>query len=403
MTDLILGWGKTGKSIAKFLDTKQIGDYKIWDDFNSLEEIGKQEISLENIKSYRNIFVSPGIPPDHKVLLYANKENINVPISTDIDIFFQLNSFKKTNFIGITGTNGKSTCLELLKEIILESGSNVEVCGNVGLPILELDNNIEYEYLILELSSFQLHHVNNMNLDFAGVINITEDHIDWHGSKESYYSTKLSISKYLKSDKQTIIGTISDEKFIRYEKQKYKIVERANEEINNISTDIQNVIYGISDQIGLDEKHVLSIFDKRKVIANKFEIIGRNKKFTFINDSKATNFAAVTSALKKIKSGLLIMHGDYKGVSIEYLIIPEGVHSIVFFGEIKLDYDFANKNIFSIDDFEELPEIINSVCKKGDTIILSPGGSSFEHFNDYKHRGDEFRNVINKTYLRECI
>ena len=403
MTDLILGWGKTGKSIAKFLDTKQIGDYKIWDDFNSLEEIGKQEISLEDIKSYRNIFVSPGIPPDHKVLLYANMENINVPISTDIDIFFQLNSFKKTNFIGITGTNGKSTCLELLKEIILESGSNVEVCGNVGLPILELDNNIEYEYLILELSSFQLHHVNNMNLDFAGVINITEDHIDWHGSKESYYSTKLSISKYLKSDKQTIIGTISDEKFIQYDKQKYKIIERANEEINNISTDIQNVIYGISDQIGLDEKHVLSIFNKGKVIPNKFEIIGRNKKFTFINDSKATNFAAVTSALKKIKSGLLIMHGDYKGVSIEYLIIPEGVHSIVFFGEIKLDYDFGNKNIFSIDDFEELPEIINSVCKKGDTIILSPGGSSFEHFNDYKHRGDEFRNVINKAYLRECI
>ena len=403
MTDLILGWGKTGKSIAKYLDTKKIEDYKIWDDFSSLEETGKQETNLEDIKSYRNIYVSPGIPPNHEVLLYAKKEQSKVSISTDIDIFFQLNTFTKTKIIGITGTNGKSTCLELLKEIILESGKSVAVCGNVGFPILELDNNIEYEYLILELSSFQLHHVNSMKLDFAGIVNITEDHIDWHGSKESYYSSKLSISKYLSSDKKTIIGSISKEKEIQLEKEKYQIVDRAHEEINNISADIQNVIHGISDQMGVDEKYVLRIFDRDKVIPNKFEIIGRNKKFIFINDSKATNFSAVTAALNKIKSGLLIMHGGYKDVSMEYLIIHEGIHSIVFFGEIKLDYDFGSKKIFSISNFKELPEIINSECKKGDTIILSPGGSSFEHFNDYKHRGDEFRNVINETYIKEGI
>ena len=142
---------------------------------------------------------------------------------------------------------------------------------------------------------------------------------------------------------------------------------------------------------------------KDKIIPNKFELIGRNHDFTFINDSKATNFAAVTSALKKIERGLLIMHGDFKGVSIEYLCIPEGIHSVVFFGDINLDYDFGTKKMFSIQNFDELPKIINLVCKKGDTIILSPGGASFEHFNNYIHRGDEFKNVITKHYIKESI
>jgi len=403
MTDLILGWGKTGKSIANYLESEKIIDYKIWDDFNTLDEVERQESNLEKINRYKNIYVSPGIPPNHKVLLHAKKGDTDIPISTDIDIFFKFNSHIKTELIGITGTNGKSTCLELLKEIILESGSSVEVCGNIGLPILDIGKNIEYKYLVLELSSFQLHHVNSMRLDFAGVINITEDHIDWHGSKERYYSTKLSISNYLKLNNQTIIGTIAEKTFIELDKQKYKKIDRAYEDLNNISTDIQNVIYGICDQIGIDEEHVLSVFGKDKVIPNKFELIGKNNDFTFINDSKATNFAAVTSALKKIEKGLLIMHGDFKGVSIEYLCIPEGIHSVVFFGDIQLDYDLGSKQIFSIHDFDELPEIINLVCKKGDTIILSPGGASFKDFNNYKHRGDEFKNMIMSTYIKESI
>ena len=83
------------------------------------------------------------------------------------------------------------------------------------------------------------------------------------------------------------------------------------------------------------------------------------------------------------------------------MIIPEGIHSVVFYGDNQLELALDTKNIFYIESFTELPEIINSVCKKGDTVILSPGGSSFEHFNDYRHRGDEFKNSIRKAYLQD--
>ena len=105
--------------------------------------------------------------------------------------------------------------------------------------------------------------------------------------------------------------------------------------------------------------------------------------------------------MKKIEKGLLILHGDLKGVSSSYLDIPVGIHSVVFYGNSDIEYDLDSKNIFYISDFVELPKIIDSVCKKGDTIILSPGGSSFEHFNDYKDRGNQFKNIINKSYLQE--
>ncbi len=401
MSQLILGWGQTGMSIAKFFDDSGFDDYKVWDDFSSDIKTERKEESLLNINNYDKIYVSPGVPPTHPLILQATDSEKSITVETDLDIFFDTHKELELKIIGITGTNGKTTCAELLKEVLANSGFNVEVCANVGYPILNLTNLKDYDYLILELSSFQLHYVQRMKLDIAGIINITEDHIDWHGSTQHYQNSKLSISDYTPTSSKTILGTLPNKILKDLDMDQYSIIKKAIKDKNNISQDIQNVIHGVCEVLNISDQRVEEVLDRNRINLHRFEIIGSNDEFTFINDSKATNFSAVTSALKQIEKGLLILHGNLKGVSSSYLDIPAGIHSIVFYGNNEIEYDLDSKNIFYISDFFELPEIIDSVCQKGDTIILSPGGSSFEHFNDYKDRGNQFKNIIKKSYLQE--
>ena len=211
----------------------------------------------------------------------------------------------------------------------------------------------------------------------------------------------MLITDYTSTTNKTILGTLPNEILNDLNMDRHFIVNRAKSDKNYISKDIQNVIHGVCDVMNIEDKRVQEVFDQNCIKSHRFEIFGSNEELTFINDSKATNFSAVTSALQKIEKGLLILHGNLKGVSSSYLTIPKGIHTVVFYGNIEIEYNFDSKNIYSISDFNELPEIIDSVCKKGDTVILSPGGSSFEHFIDYKDRGDQFKQSINRAYLIE--
>jgi len=402
---LILGYGSTGKSIEDYLLSQNISSYAIWDDYSNEVSPHKTENNLDNIntESYKVVYISPGIAPDHPVISHIDKNKLDIPIETDLDMFFT--SFIDTpmpKIIGITGTNGKSTCVEVLKEIILSTGVKAEACGNVGRPILECSPKIsENEYLIIELSSFQLHYANSLRLDIAAILNITEDHIDWHGNRENYQEAKLSISQYLGNDSRTIVGTVPAGLIPEKNKNKYLVIDNAKEEINNISEDIQNVIFGICEELNIDRKYINNALDKVWVNKHRFELFGKNDKLTFVNDSKATNFSSVTKGLTKVDRGLLVMHGDFKGVDESFLEIHEGIHTVVFYGDPILDYNFGDKKIYSINSFKELPSIIDSECVEGDTVILSPGGSSFEHFKDYQERGLGFMKIINENYLME--
>ena len=405
MKVLILGYGSTGKSIEDYLLSQNISSYAIWDDYSNEVSPHKTENNLDNIntESYKVVYISPGIAPDHPVISHIDKNKLDIPIETDLDMFFT--SFIDTpmpKIIGITGTNGKSTCVEVLKEIILSTGVKAEACGNVGRPILECSPKIsENEYLIIELSSFQLHYANSLRLDIAAILNISEDHIDWHGNRENYQEAKLSISQYLGNDSRTIVGSVPAGLIPEKNKNKYLVIDNAKEEINNISEDIQNVIFGICEELNIDRKYINNALDKVWVNKHRFELFGKNDKLTFVNDSKATNFSSVTKGLTKVDRGLLVMHGDFKGVDESFLEIHEGIHTVVFYGDPILDYNFGDKKIYSINSFKELPSIIDSECVEGDTVILSPGGSSFEHFKDYQERGLGFMKIINENYLME--
>ena len=200
MKSLILGYGNTGQSVKKYFDNIS-RDYFIHDDnLDLLKDIGEEIVFKDShLEQVDEIVVSPGIKPDHKLL----KEFPENKVITDIDLFS--NEFKGT-FIGVTGTNGKTTFVNLLSNFLNENGIESIACGNVGVSPLEFESNQKI-YAIVELSSFQLFYSKNLKIDFGVFLNFHSDHLDWHKDLEEYKSSKMKLLSFLESKNNLIIGT----------------------------------------------------------------------------------------------------------------------------------------------------------------------------------------------------
>ena len=190
---LVLGLGKTGVSIARFLSAQNI-DYKIADSRTNPPLLPKYTNeflkpppilgawTLDLLKKVDEIFISPGIAQNEPIVVWAEQQNI--PIASDIELFSR---FAKAPIIGITGSNGKSTVTQLLTQMIADAGIQVAMGGNIGTPALDcLDEKVAY--YVLELSSYHLDYSHHMNLITGVVLNITPDHIDrmYHGQREEH-------------------------------------------------------------------------------------------------------------------------------------------------------------------------------------------------------------------------
>ena len=204
MKYLILGYGVTGKSVENYFN--KIGaNYVIHDDDeNELKKVENSKIfNKKYLDSIDEVIISPGLRPDHHLVQqFLDKK---VPIKTDIDIF-AMNYTGKV--IGVTGTNGKTTFVSELVKFLNINGITSFSAGNIGVSPLEILEN-KYEYLVLELSSYQLHYTNILNLDLAVILNIFPDHIDWHQNIENYANSKVKILSFLTNKKmdRKIIGS----------------------------------------------------------------------------------------------------------------------------------------------------------------------------------------------------
>lgn len=185
---LIYGLGETGKSVIKFFERNNIKKYQIWDDNKSYKR--KETLNLEKTLNEVNFIVlSPGVSlkiSKNKKKLLKHKDKI----ITDIDLVFLLKGFFKS--IVVTGTNGKSTTCEILNHLLLKNKYQSLLGGNIGTPILDLQIK-KNSFLIIEASSFQLAHSKFICPDYAILLNITNDHLDWHGTMKNYIDSKFKI------------------------------------------------------------------------------------------------------------------------------------------------------------------------------------------------------------------
>ena len=359
MKSLIFGYGITGQSFERYLLNKEIS-FDIYDKDITYPNILWELPNREKLKSYEMIYLSPGI---NIRKLYPNGEFDEIPFLTDLDIFFQEdNSYK----IGITGTNGKSTCCHHLNQILSYS----QLVGNIGRPVLDHMNMNEYS--IIEISSFQLEKVKEINLDFGVLLNISPDHIDHHGSFKEYLRVKNRIKESKVSTRE------SDPK-----KLWSMITKRHHNENKDFRFSNLNHRF---ETIPLEFHH------------------HNGETYKIINDSKATNLAALEFALNKMQGPYyLILCGDpnkeqYKNYKIigPKMVFIVGQHAREIYKrtshpkKILLHNEGLRSALLSIRD--------NTDLHLGTPILFSPGHPSGKDYKNFEERGDHFKELVQALY-----
>ncbi|MCZ9940278.1 UDP-N-acetylmuramoyl-L-alanine--D-glutamate ligase [Brachyspira hyodysenteriae] len=389
---------------------------------------GNQDISiLDNITL---IIISPGIP--HTISIVEEAKRRNIKIIGEIE--FAYNFLPNRNYIAVTGTDGKTTTVTLVHDII-KSYKKARLLGNVGNTFSkEIETIEEDEDVILELSSFQLETVEKFHAHIAAVLNIAEDHLDRYKDIEDYFNTKKNITinqnkndflilNYdniytniwynelngnckmklltfsLKSKFATIYYNEEDE-YIYYENEKlFSIANRKVIGKHNIANILAAVLICLKDDIPVE--YIEKAVNNFKGIEHRVELVATINGVKYVNDSKATSMNSVMSALKSFdKDIILIMGGRNKNIDFTHLnnIINARVKKLILIGEaaeaLSEMLHFENKII--VRDLTDAFNYASAISINGDTVLLSPGCTSFDMFKNYEERGKYFKSLVYK-------
>jgi len=394
----ILGYGIEGQDAERYIKNQKL---------NSKIKILDQKFDrdyLKNLDQYDLVIRSPGVYPGKPELKNAN-------VTTPIQIFFENCPGK---IIGVTGTKGKGTTATLIYEILKKAGKEVYLAGNIGKPYLELLSVISHKsYTILEMSSFQLIDIKS-SPHIAVVLNITSDHIDWHKSQKEYIEAKKNIVKFQMPDDYALINeeyktpkSFSKEtkaKVIYFSKQKLenkfkeKPLLRGEHNLENIAAAVS-----VAKILGIRDEVILTTVRSFKGLEHRLELVGEVDGVTFYNDSFATGPQPTIAAIKSFTEPLsLILGGSDKG--LEYgdlrreIEKRENIKNIILIGEIgeKIGRNIKGKNIINLGKTSmiRIIEVAKKVTPGGGVVLLSPAAASFDMFENYKDRGNQFKEAV---------
>ena len=411
---LVYGLGLSGQSVVKFFKKNNFRKFKVWDDKQKKKFKNYRAKSLnQTLKQVNYIVLSPGI----SLLKNKTLSRFKKKIITDLDLFFLFNRGFRS--IVITGTNGKSTTCELLAHILKKNKLRCCLGGNIGTPILEC-KNFQTGYVIIEASSFQLHHSQFICPDYALFLNLTNDHLDWHGNRQNYLNAKLKIFQHQKKYQYAILNKKLKKNFQKknfsskliipnlrnYLKIKHLI--KNNYLKSKINDENMCFLYTLMKLLKIKENSFIHAIQTFKGLPHRFEIFLKRKNVTFINDSKATSFTASQIALESLKNiywilGGLPKRGDRlikskfkKNIIKCYLI---GKHVNFFKKQIKGEFPYSiTKNIKN-----SLLRIIKDSKNQRQTkktILLSPAAASFDQFTSFETRGNVFKRLC-KLYVKK--
>ncbi len=397
----------------------------------SLENhLGKQTLDLEGVEL---IVKSPGIPPNNKILLDAVDKDIK--IINDIELGSTFSNSK--NIIAITGTNGKTTATTLTGEILGAAGYNCFVGGNIGNSIImDMINSKQKDVFVLETSSFQLEHTIEFKPKVCLILNISPDHLDWHGSYENYIESKKKIFKnqdrysytilnyddmlvrsFAKEIRSNVVWFSVNKKLNRgiYIEDGSIIINMDGENIRLISTDelllkgkhnLENILgsIAISLVMGASIGKIKSAISNFKGVEHRLEFVLEKNGRMFFNDSKATNIDSSKKAIEAIDQPIILIAGGYdKNIEFDDLIkaFNGKVKALILLGatssrikETGLKYGFSKSYI--VNNMKEAVKLAYSLSKTGDNILLSPSCASWGMFKDFKERGEVFKQMVDR-------
>ena len=333
---------------------------------------------------------------------------------TDLDLFYLYNPKIKT--IVVTGTNGKSTTCKIIEHVLKKNKINVKLGGNIGNPVLNL-NLKNQPLVIIEASSFQLAYSKYIKPNYAILLNITKDHLDWHSSIKKYTESKLKI---FSNQEKTHFAYLNNKKLLKkFKKNKFSskinlinniAVKTFKKNINNqyleSETNEENLsfAYAVCKNLKVSEQSFVNSLKSFKGLPHRHEIIFKNKNRIFINDSKATSFESSKLALKNNKNIFWIVGGQPKHGD---RFILEGVKkNIIKSYIIGKNINFFKQQIKNRIKFEEVKTIKKAIylilkdikklkCKYA-TILLSPASASYDQYTSFNERGNDFKKQVRK-------
>ena len=391
MKKLIFGYGATGKSVEAYFQKNNI-KYFIYDDDKEKIISKKQKFKDTKIEEIDEIIISPGIKPTHELLNKVN--SLGKAVKTDIDLF---NENYKGKLIGVTGTNGKTTLVNLLSNFLNSQGIKAVAVGNVGRSPLEVIDK-EFEYVIIELSSYQLYYLNNLDLNIGIILNIYEDHLDWHKNFSEYLDSKKRIKDFIKNGDESIknnnfIGTLKPG----------EINSNLYKEIKDKSIFFDNTIdifMQVIEKLDLNYESAKEFLINSQNTEHRFELVEVHKDITYINDSKSTNFNSVSMATTKVSNAILIMHGLTKNINSKDLNISKDIKTIILPKDMKVNLTDIQAEVIELDSIFDLEEKLQKIIHSGDTVLFSCGGASFNDFKNYEERGNFFKSVVSNIKVK---
>ena len=436
---VILGAGESGAGAAVLAQKKGFDTFVsdmslIKDKYKAmLNERGIQweegKHTEELILNADEVIKSPGIPNDAPIILKL--KNQGTPIISEIEFAGRDTNAK---MICITGSNGKTTTTSLIYHIFKKAGLNVGLAGNIGQSLAYQVAECNYDYYVIELSSFQLDNMYKFHANIAVLMNITPDHLDRYGFEmQNYVDAKFRIIQNQTDDDAFIFW--NDDPIIQKELHKYGIhgqyfpFAEKNEEgvaafteenkvyftrpiafnmeqeelaLNGTHNLFNSMAAGISANIaGIRKECIREALNDFKGVEHRLEKVARVKGVDYINDSKATNVNSCWYALQSMKTKtILILGGKDKGNDYNEIadLVKEKCSGLIFLGlhNEKL-HDFFGNFGLPIVDVQSMPDAVNAaynMAKKGETVLLSPCCASFDLFKSYEDRGDQFKECV---------
>lgn len=419
---LILGYGSSGHSVEDVLFYNHI-EYIIYDqkiDLDSNKFISK--ISKKNIEGVDVAVLSPGISIYSNIVKKLRKFGIKIISEIEFAYYF-CNSY----IIAVTGTNGKTTTVNLINHILKSSGLNVELLGNVGTPFSDIYKS-SADVVVLEVSSFQLEAIENFKPDIGILLNLAPDHIDRHKTFENYVNAKFEMFKN-QTELDTAIISRDICKYSQIDKVKSKIlciyakgINIENNEIviydederikvcdvydvSHINTCIDNVLASILAcyVYGINLKDIVSALSTFSAPKHRCQMVKEINNVTYINDSKATNIHAMEYAVKSInnKPMYLMLGGFDKKLDFTDFIshIPHNIKELILFGDAskRISKQCKKCKYSNYIVFKKLIDAITYVKAKAEensVVLFSPANSSFDEFDSYVERGEFFINNL---------
>lgn len=453
---LILGAGVTGSALAQSLtrrgavvavaDDKQIQDSP-FDTFLS-DDI--------DVHEWESVVVSPGWKPSHPLI--QKFVAAGTPLTNEIDLAWQIKQEEVPHqrWFAITGTNGKTTTVEMTAAAMRAGGLHAIACGNVGDTVIDaVESKDKFDVLVLELSSFQIHWMQSAQFTASAILNIADDHTDWHGTFEEYARTKISLldsssTGILNADDGEVVKRCSawkgrkvffsldtpgpgeigvveelliDRAFVA-DPQEAAMICELTEIKPTVPHNVSNALAaaGLARAAGVDHEHIRSALATFTPGRHRIEEVLTHSGVTWIDDSKATNPHAAAASIMSALSVVWIAGGLAKGARMDELIqrCSKRIKAAILIGEdreliaqairekaphiavVQIDTP-SSYHIGSADNslMEDVIEAAREFAVDGDTVLLAPACASMDQFTNYADRGDRFAQAVKKVIAGE--